>query len=285
MNAPRFYLSACAIYKDEARNLREWVAFHRVVGVEHFYLYNNDSADAHLEALSPYIDEGVVEVCDWSLFPGQIQAYEDCLKKHADESRWIAFIDLDEFLFSPTGRPVPEVLRDYEEFPGVVVNWAMYGTSGHERRPPGLVIESYRRRTAETEYNRHLKSIVNPREVRSFCGPHFFVYRKGLAVGENKQPLRAGPNRTDSVSFDRLRLNHYVTRSLEEYMRKLERPPPDVGVLKGLTPGQVKRRLEKLDQVTDESILMHLPALKRELQRVAQRDAAAGRAASAGPGT
>jgi glycosyl transferase family 92 len=273
MSARRCYLAVCAIYKDEAPNLREWVAFHRVVGVERFYLYNNDSTDAHLEALAPYIEEGVVSVCDWSLFPGQIQAYEDCLKKHADESRWIAFIDLDEFLFSPTGRPVPELLRDYEAFPGVVVNWAMYGTSGHERRPPGLVIESYLRRTAETEYNRHLKSIVDPREVRSFCGPHFFAYREGLAVDENKQPLRTGPNRTDAVSFDRLRLNHYVTRSLEEYRRKLERPVPDVGVTKGLTPGQVRRRLEKLDQVTDESILVHLPALRRELERVGDAEA------------
>jgi hypothetical protein len=272
MSRPRFYLSVCAIYRDEAPNLREWVAFHRVVGVERFFLYNNDSTDAHLDALGPFIEEGLVTVRDWPLFPGQVQAYEDCLKKHADESRWIAFIDLDEYLFSPTGRPVAEVLRDYESFPGVVVNWAMYGASGHERRPPGLAIESYLRRTAETEYNRHLKSIVNPREVRSFCGPHFFVYRNGLAVDENQKPLRPGPNRTGSVSFERLRLNHYVTRSLEEYRKKLERPLPDVGVTKGLTPQQVTRRLERLDQVTDDSILVHLPAVRRELQRVEQAE-------------
>ena len=40
---------------------------------------------------------------DWPMFPGQVQAYEHCIERARDDSRWIAFIDIDEFLFSPTG--------------------------------------------------------------------------------------------------------------------------------------------------------------------------------------
>ena len=46
------YLSICAVYRDEAPYLREWVEFHRLVGVERFFLYNNDSVDEHREVLA-----------------------------------------------------------------------------------------------------------------------------------------------------------------------------------------------------------------------------------------
>jgi hypothetical protein len=268
MSARRYYLSACAIYRDEARYLREWVAFHRVVGVERFYLYNNRSSDRHLEALAPYLNEGVVSVREWPAFPGQMTAFEDCIKRHRNESRWIAFIDLDEFLFSPTGQPVAEVLRQFEQFPGVVVNWAMYGPNGHDSRPQGLVTESYRRRTYETGYNRHVKTIADPAAVANFCTPHFFVYKEGLAVNERKEPLAAGLNHTATVSFELLRINHYMTRSVEEFRRKLERPSADTGRTKGLTESQVIRRMRNLDQQRDDAILVHLPALQQELARV-----------------
>ena len=40
-----YYSSICAIFKDEARFLREWLEYHRLIGIEHFYLYNNFSTD------------------------------------------------------------------------------------------------------------------------------------------------------------------------------------------------------------------------------------------------
>ena len=46
------------------------------------------------------------------------RAFEHCLGAHRDDSRWIAFLDLDEFLFSPTGAPLLELLREYEEYAG-----------------------------------------------------------------------------------------------------------------------------------------------------------------------
>ncbi len=34
----KFNVSLCAIFKDEADYLKEWIEFHRIVGVEHFYM-------------------------------------------------------------------------------------------------------------------------------------------------------------------------------------------------------------------------------------------------------
>ena len=86
------YLAACTIYRDAASYLAEWIEFHRLVGVERFFLYDNGSADDHREVLAPYVDEGIAVVHDWPLpFIGRRgrgralpRAFEHCLGAHRD---------------------------------------------------------------------------------------------------------------------------------------------------------------------------------------------------------
>ena len=264
------YLSICAIYRNEAPYLREWVAFHRLMGAERFYLYDNASTDDHEEALRPFMDDGSVSVTSWPQSPGQMAAFEDCLRAHRDDSRWIAFIDVDEFLFAPTGERVADVLRDFEAHPGVVVNWAVFGTSGHREPADGLVTESFTRRTDRDAWNRHTKSIVNPALVSRFCGPHIFLFGEQTAVDERGRAL-VNPKRTwtDEVSFERLRVNHYVTRSEQEYVAKLATTAADMGPRGELTPVQLANRLRALDEVEDLAIGEHLPQLREVLARLA----------------
>src|SRR3954454_18594231 len=73
------YLSICAIYRDEAPYLREWIEFHGLGGVERFFLYDNLSEDDHLSALAPYLEDGTVVLREWPAFPGQLEAYAHCL--------------------------------------------------------------------------------------------------------------------------------------------------------------------------------------------------------------
>ena len=61
------YLAACTIYRDAASYLAEWIEFHRLVGVERFFLYDNGSADDHRDVLAPYVDEGIAVVHDWPM--------------------------------------------------------------------------------------------------------------------------------------------------------------------------------------------------------------------------
>jgi hypothetical protein len=47
--SPLSQLSAVAVMKDEGRNIREWLMYHMLMGIEHFYLYNNDNADDEVQ--------------------------------------------------------------------------------------------------------------------------------------------------------------------------------------------------------------------------------------------
>jgi hypothetical protein len=271
------YLAVCAIYRDEAHNLREWLEFHRLVGVERFFLYNHLSTDDHREVLAPYVERGIAVVHEWSeADPPQMAAYLDCVERHGAEARWIAFIDLDEFLFSPTGAPVPDLLREYEQWPGVGVNWAHFGSSGHLTRPPGLVIETHLWRAADGP-NHLIKTIADPRRVTGCHSPHFVLYDEGTAVDENHRPIDGRPrSKTENVSFARLRVNHYAIKSEEEFRRKVARGSAD-GVPKQatLTAEQIERRAGSYNDVEDRTILMYLPRL-----RAALRQPAAARAGS-----
>jgi hypothetical protein len=290
MSNPTDYLSICAVYRNEGPYMREWVAFHRLMGVERFYLYNDRSEDdGHREALAPYVEEGLITVYEWPdcLPPDvsvgdalQCATYEHCIHHHRQDSRWIAFIDLDEFLFSPTGRSLPDVLGEYEQWPGVGVNWAYFGTSGHRTRPDGLVIENYVRRSNQPGWNRPIKSVVDPRRVRSFSLPHFFFFHgePRVAVDENHRPIerRAGGNSffsmTDEVSFSKLRVNHYATKSEEELRRKWTLDNDlTTGVQRNFSEARIERGMKALDEVDDRTIQMHLPALREELARVEGR--------------
>jgi hypothetical protein len=268
------YLSVCAIYLDEASYMREWIEFHRLVGVERFFLYDNESTDDHREVLAPYVAQGVVVVHEWPVKPGQMSAYQHCLAKHGGESRWIAFIDLDEFLFSPTLRPVPEILTDFEQYPAVAVNWAMFGSSGHRTRPPGLAIESYeRRKRYPPDSTEHVKCIVDPRRAIRCTGPHTFDYDEGIAVNEAHRPLDKRPfSFSGPVSFELLRINHYARRSDEQFRSKLARGRAGGPGLKSFPEQHHERREAKLNAVRDDTIKAYLPAL-REALRVGERGA------------
>jgi hypothetical protein len=260
---PKHYLSVCSCLGYDALYLLEWIEFHRLVGVEHFYLYNNGDREVHEQLLGSYTDEGLVTLRDWPEFPPVFPAYEHCLNKHGEDSRWIAFIDTDEFLFSPLGRPLPDVLEEYEPWPAVVVNWAMFGTSGHRVRPRGPVIENYVLRTGDADFNTHVKSIVDPARTESYCNnPHSFSYTEASAVDENCVPVEGA--KSDHVSFERLRINHYWTKSEQEAATKFSRPRADDGTTRDAPDFPELDRT--FNQLHDDAIGIYSAALRKALR-------------------
>jgi hypothetical protein len=248
------YLAVQAMFLNESPYLREWVEFHRLVGVERFFLYDHESTDSSRDVLAPYVADGTVVVHDWAVHPGLLEANADCLERHRADARWIAFMDIDEFLFSPTGAPVPEVLGAFEHLPGLGVPWALFGTSGHKTRPSGLVIENYTVRTNQPRRVRWWKSIVDPRRTFEVNGPHTFSYDDGI-----ERPVPA------FAPFESLRINHYWTKSEAEFEAKLARPWAHTGERSG-TPLERARTITAGDRaLTDETILQYLPALRDAL--------------------
>jgi hypothetical protein len=218
------YLAACAVFRNEAPYLSEWIEFHLAVGVEHFYLYNNNSQDDFQPTLAARIADGTVTLVDMSEHPVQIKAYDHCLSKHRLDARWIAFIDVDEFLMPVTSSDLRQVLIDYEDHPAVCVNWLVYGSSGRIVAPrKKLIIEAFTRRAPmDWPWHRTSKSVVDPKRTVRALHAHYFEYvGTAPAVDERHRPVHRSS--TQSVSVDRLRINHYAVKSFEEFLKRRNR--------------------------------------------------------------
>jgi Glycosyltransferase family 92 len=129
--APPYELSVCTMFQNEAQWLEEWIAYHQVVGVDHFYLYCQHSWDDYQEVLAPYVEQGVVDLVECKgIGCSRDVACSDCLCVSGLESKWIAFLDLDEYLVPVGVESLVEVLRGVEGAPVVAVGTLVFGTSG-----------------------------------------------------------------------------------------------------------------------------------------------------------
>lgn len=220
---PKHYLAACAIAKDEGPYFKEWIEWHKSKGVEKFYIYDNESTDCTKEVLAPYIESGIVE---YTYFPGyrmQLAAYDDCFEKHRLDTRWLALIDLDEFIVPIKDKSIPEFLRRFEAFPVVEINWLVYGSSGAKKKMQGTMMERFKRHSQFNHIlNRHVKSIVNPRRVFTMTGCHEAARISGRAADSHGNPIRKN-FREREPQQDVIRINHYAVRSYEEFLEKQNR--------------------------------------------------------------
>ena len=231
-------LSIAAILKDEGHYLKEWLDYHLAAGVDHFYLYDNDSTDDTREVVKPYLEAGQV---NYFSVPGelaQMPAYNDAVRRFRFATRYLAFLDCDEFLFPKTeqgiAEVVDEVLSANPNAAGLAVNWQVFGSNGQEtadyskgvlerftRRAPSDWFEPPARSTLPVG-NIHIKTVANPRFIRYIVNPHYAYYFDGkFAV--NTAGGRVTHWGNEPVLADKLVVNHYLTKSKEEFQNKMGR--------------------------------------------------------------
>ena len=217
----KYPLVICALFQNESFFLKEWIEFHKLVGVEHFYLYNNLSTDNYLEILTPYIQSGIVDLFDWPVTVNnqyeyltelQLPIYNHALEIVRQSADWAAFIDLDEFLCPMRHLTLTQMLDAYRDYAGLSVNWQTFGTSRIENlRSEQLIIENLLwKAPSDWEFNKYTKMLVQPRYVHSFTqSPHYCVFYQGhFAVNSDKMPLDSFFG-MQPILIDTIRIHHY----------------------------------------------------------------------------
>ena len=127
-------LAVVAIMKNETPYVKEWLNYHLLAGVNHFFIYDNESEDNLKEILQPYIDAGLVT---YIFYPGemiQTPAYNDAVNDFRFFCRYMAFIDADEFILPVSKPTISEVLDEVfsynQSIAGLAINWQYYGSNG-----------------------------------------------------------------------------------------------------------------------------------------------------------
>lgn len=261
-----------AVFKNEAPFLKEWLDFHYNQGFSRIYLVDNYSTDHPETVLKPYIASGrlVLSTSQSPQMNARIQAME--LNRSLRQIRhreglncWVAVIDVDEFLFNPASKSIPEVLKQFQgrKIAAVMVNWLMFGTSGIKQLADDKPMTEQLIRRAHLSLGEHqmVKPILYLANVQGFLeGPHqafakakaSFVYTDGGAFN----------HANDRILEQELRLHHYWYRS-EDYYNSEKR-------LKRRAFGDERSGKREADHIRacnyeeDRSIL---PLLKRKPKR------------------
>lgn len=219
-----YYIAIVLIIKNEARYIREWLEYHKIIGIEHFFIYDNGSTDALRLLLEPYIKSNIVtyHYCPGSCM--QIPAYNDAIVRYREKSKWLAFIDSDEFIVFPEKCNISSFLKQYEKYPALGVNWIVFDSNGFIKRPnSGFVLSNYTRIYKENDIpqNRHIKTIIQPQYAKLCTNPHFIELRQGFYINENFEKIQ--PPISLHNTTKKIQINHYHSKSKEEYKEKILR--------------------------------------------------------------
>ena len=226
MGRGRFDVSVMAILKDEAPNMEEWLCHHMAVGVDHFFLYDNGSTDELHEVLKPYADHGVVTTIYFPMRGLQRDANNHVVRFFGDTTEWIAYVDIDEFLVPQNDESISDVMARYPDAEQVLVSRKEFCYSGVRTPVEGLVTESYR------EYSQQVprmgtseilaKPIIRPRGTAR-VGIHNAFTVHGRTVNTAGLPTSEEATVIEDPSYANLQMNHYFTKSWEEFQAKRTR--------------------------------------------------------------
>ena len=196
-------LGICSVFKNEASNLAEWVRFHQDQGFTRFYLFDDKSTDDWQTVLEPFVRDGSVTVGTTNDNPiftlgRPPAAFTLGLKAARGESDWVAFIDTDEFLFSPNGFIADHLPRN-PFVAGVAIWWRIFGSSGNDTPPSVGVLRGFTRSA-----------------------------RFPKTIDENGNTFKRGRH---VPTHSKLRINHYWSKSISELTEKKEKFSIDVAFL------------------------------------------------------
>ena len=227
-------LAAVLICRDVEDYIDEWIRYHELAGIKHFYIYDNGSVDnTAAKALSHNKGGARVEVLPWAgnaraggcIVSAQEIAYAHAICNYRHKHRWMAFIDIDEFIVPRQELTALDILESLQEFSNITLSWSQFGHCGHVTKPATPCIFSYTLRHQESRYHpNHFKCIVDPCQVTMISVHDFYTADMGAKTANDKgqvEPTNAKIPAKGFISSERLQLNHYRTKSIEENNAKI----------------------------------------------------------------
>lgn len=265
----------CAIFKNEAPYILEWVSYHRAIKVDHFVIYDNESTDSTGEILKQLERAGIITYVHWPSQPNQdnqTAAYRDGTQRFLGKSEWIGFIDADEFIVPHQHRDLHSFLSDYQDVAGIAINWKIFGSSGHKTKIDGLVMERFTRcAVSDFPVNRHFKTIAKIDLIEDLA-IHICKFKTNNQnyVYPDRRPVPPDSlGHGTHFNHSLIQVNHYFTKSREEWKLKRSRGkanvPPNVPVKFKVRPDIHFDRHDRNEE-EDLQILRFLTSTRQEMK-------------------
>ena len=221
------YLTMGAVIYNQEHYVKEWLAFHHLVGVERFVIVLHKCTDKTEEKIRelPFQDKiHIHRVVNNEQFV-QLGTYLWILKNYGQATQWMMFIDSDEHFFGTREDDLRFILTDYEQYGGLAAHWLEFGSDGNTVRPKGLAIEAFTRRAADDHCPHYsFKSIIQPQRFVKMLSPHLAVTNPPIVTEDHRH---VNPNwiwiGDKKPIHEIVRCNHYHIRSMEDWVERYSR--------------------------------------------------------------
>lgn len=214
--------------RDEP-NIAEWIAHYILLGFDKVIVFDHLSVIPIEDKIKTDFDGKlkVINVNGSGNIKVELMKRAVVISKH-EKVDWMLYVDSDEFLTFNKITNVKDYLKHFSNADMIGINWLMFGNSGFEKQPAGLLTENFTR--SENILNRHVKSFVRPLSVVNISNPHFFLIinpeRSLTSIGTKLKP---NPFNYINTSYKNVPVYvcHYYIQSTEEFMRRKGRPMDD----------------------------------------------------------
>ncbi|XP_027346778.1 glycosyltransferase family 92 protein RCOM_0530710-like [Abrus precatorius] len=210
----KFELCACTMVWNQARAIREWVMYHAWLGVERWFIYDNNSEDEIDDVVGELELKGYsINRVVWPWIKSQEAGFSHCGLRAREECKWVGFFDVDEFFYFPNGhqnslRTIVSNISSSNSIAEIRTGCHNFGPSGLSTHPKQGVTVGYTCRLRTPE--RH-KSIVRPDLLHESLlnVVHHFLLREGYRHRNMPQTIAV--------------INHYKYQVWETFKAKFFR--------------------------------------------------------------
>lgn len=205
-------IALVCIAKNEDPYIEEWIDYHKKLGFDDIFIYQNDWRwSGESENVYKIALDGINK---------QREAYNHFIKSNYNNYDWAAFFDIDEFLVLKKHKDIKSFILDYEVFPAVAINWVLFGDNGHTKvNGEYSVIKRFTKR--QKDVAQHVKCIIklSPSVLMDIHTPHSFWVDTHKRINQGVF--------TKIHDDDIAQLNHYFCKTQEEFKLKCDRGRAD----------------------------------------------------------
>ncbi|MBE2275759.1 MAG: glycosyltransferase family 2 protein [Rhodobacteraceae bacterium] len=229
-----------ATIKNEALNLLEWVAWHRMIGFTDILVYYNNCEDSTARTLRIMQAAGLLRAFpndfppDHPAPPFQNRAYRRA--GHEPEyaaARWCMALDADEFLLIHAGNgTLADLTAACGSADAMRINWRVFGNSGLTGLDAGLQTERFTLAMPQRTVQRWPVAVKTLFRTASYGRigihlPHLPRQEAPKVVTGSGLPLDEvrvrGFNCTDPGRYALAQVNHYMVRDCDSFLIKSDR--------------------------------------------------------------
>jgi len=215
-----------AILKDEETFLDEWLVYHRMIGIDHFFLYDDDPQDLLTEFVSPH--NAFCTVISWhtlssavnpeTRMSNQVNAYWHAVENYIRGYDWVVFLDGDEFIVLKEHQNIKSFLSGLKGAVSISLNWHIFGHNGYYDDPDDLITVSLTKRKALPSKN--VKTLTRTDAIAGIRNAHFCQLKYGGRIDTNGKPYQEELYQGKTAVAH---INHYQCRSFKNWMGRVKR--------------------------------------------------------------